>query len=735
MLWAMLLADRPMNFVRALGLLILLAVPVAAQPAPAKSDAARPRVALALSGGGPVGLAHIGVLRYFEEHHIPVDAIAGSSMGALVGGLYATGYSPQEIERVMQRSEVQGTLHLGAAYGDLPAAERNLRAAAPGELALRLGRGFSLPSGLTAGDGAGLLLSRLVLPYSGVDDFSQLPTPFRCVATRLQTGQPEVLSHGNLARALRASMSVPGIFTPVEWEGHALVDGGLVNNLPVDVARAMGADVVIGVHFDLPIPPEKRLHSLDSVLMQSVSVVVAVNEREALRSADLILAPSLTGIGGIDLAHERELVERGYQAAAQKARFLSTLALNDADWAAYQAARRARMKPAPGAFAVQARASDPALQYLAQSRLAGADGSPEQIERALSLLSVDQSLPAVFYRIPAVASPAAGVAPQVEAELDARPGTQYTLRPSLQLSIANGEPARGSVLAFATVLPGQNYRAKFRLRGAAGYSPNFHAEYEAAFGAGRWFWMPSVHVARENSATYAGGHHATHWQDCYTGGLAIGYATAEHLRLRLGVEAGYVRPSAIAYPGALAAGEGSLVEPHAVAEWNSLDRAALPTRGVLASASVRWRYRGDDGHIVPLGEASIASYWPLAGGILSTAFHGATSFGRALNYFDLFPLGGPRELRAFRYEQFHAASLASGEAAWRRPLPVRGIFGERPQFSLWYDAAGLRQPSFTWQSEQSGAAGIVLSSPLGVITFAVGRTSEGETRGWISVGR
>ncbi|MDR3765340.1 MAG: patatin-like phospholipase family protein [Acidobacteriota bacterium] len=724
-----------MNFVRTFCLLVLLAAVAQAAPdastvAASSPSAPRPRVALALSGGGPVGLAHIGVLEYFEEHHIPVDAIAGSSMGALIGGLYATGHSPREIERIMQQNEVLGALRLGTAYGDLPAAERNLRAEAPGDLALRLGGGLSLPAGLTAAEPADLLLSRLVLSYSGVDDFSQLPTAFRCVATRLQTGQPEVLKSGNLARALRASMSVPGLFSPVDWNGHALVDGGLVNNLPVDVARAMGAEVVIGVHFDLPIPQEKRLHSLDSVLMQSVSVAVAFNEREALHSADLILAPSLHGIGGIDVAHTHELIERGYQAAEQKARFLSTLALNDADWASYQAERRARLRPEAGAVAVRAQAADPALQRLAQSTLDHGDGSLEQIERALSHLAVERALPAVFYRL----APAPGAPQAIAAELDPRRGTQYVVRPALQMNIANGEPARGSVLAFATIFPGQNYHAKFRLRGAAGYSPNIHAEYESSFGSSRWFWAPGIDVARENSATYSGAGNVTHWQDRYTGTLAAGFATATHLRLRAGIAAGYVRPSAIAYPGALLTGEGSLVEPRAAAEWNSLNDPALPTRGVLGAASIRWRYRGYEARTVPLGEAKLAAHWPLVGGTFTTAFHGATSFGRTLNYFDLFPMGGGQELRAFRYEQFHAASLASGDISWRRALPVRGLFGERPQLAVWYDAAGLRQPSLSWQREQSGAAGLVLNSPLGVVTFAVGRTSEGDTRGWINVG-
>ena len=174
---------------------------------------------------------------------------------------------------------------------------------------------------------------------------TSFPLAFRCVATQFETGEPFVFRRGNLARAIRATMSVPGIFSPVEWEGRVLVDGGLVDNLPTDVARDMGADVVVAVHFSTPVPPARQLQSLPNVLTQAVSVAVSVTERENLRNADLVLAPSLVGIGGIDYTHARELIERGYQAAAQKQRFLATLALNDADWAAYLAERRSRMKP------------------------------------------------------------------------------------------------------------------------------------------------------------------------------------------------------------------------------------------------------------------------------------------------------------------------------------------------------------------------------------------------------
>jgi len=711
----------------------------------------RPRVALALSGGGSVGMAHIGVLQYFEEHHIPVDAIAGSSMGGLVGGLYAVGYSPAEIERIMQQADWQGALRLQPGYSDLSSAERNLQAQAPADLTLKLGHRLTIPPGLSTAEPADLLLSRLVLAYSRVEDFSQLPTPFRCVATKLQTGEAVVLERGNLARALRATMSVPGIFTPIEWDGHALVDGGLVNNLPVDVARGMGADVVIGVHFDLPVPPEKQLRALNNVLMQSVSVAVALNEREALRNADLVLAPSLVGVGGLDASHARELVQRGYQASEQKSRFLATLALNDADWAEYLAERKRRMmprmKPAPGeSLMVQACAPDAALQRRMQNELDHSDQSLTQIEHALSTLAEDESLPATFYRLapqsslqpsPPQSAESVQAAPQrLIAEADARQGSQLFLRPALQFAVANGEPTRGTLLAFATILPEQSYNTRYRVQAALGYSPGIAAEYESSFSGGRWFWMPSLNLQRQNSATYSGSHqHFTHWQDNYTGAFDLGFTNEQHLRMSAGLEAGYVRTSAIQFPGALATGDGALLAPRLLLNWNTLDQPALPARGVLFTGAMMARYRQSDARWVPLAQGAFAEHLPVASGTLTGALRGGSSFGEHLNYFDLFALGGPNDLRGFRFEQFHVTSYATGELAYRRPFTGWKLFGERPQAGVWYDTAGVNQPLMRWQSEQSGSAGVMLNTPLGVITLAIARTSDGQTRGWISMGK
>jgi NTE family protein len=719
----------------------LLASSLTAQTAPAH----RTRVALALSGGGSLGLAHIGVLQYFEEHHIPVDAIAGTSMGGIVGGLYATGHSPAEIEKSFADAGWDELLRAHPRYQDLPIQARQDRARYPGDYVLRLGHGLSLPAGLSTAEPLDLFLSREVLAYSAAEDFANLPTAFRCVATQLETGEPLVLRRGNLARALRATMSVPGIFSPVEWEGHLLVDGGLVDNLPTDVAREMGADVVVAVHFSTPVPPARQLQSLPNVLTQAVSIAVSVTERENLRNADLVLAPSLVGIGGTDYSHARELIERGYQAAAQKQRFLATLALDDATWAAYQAERRSRMKPPPPqATRLIAQSTDPALERHAQAELDRADGtlSLPHIEHELSKLVASAALPGAFYRLSPVqfSSPQfpnrLGNQPQaITAEVEPRSGSQLFIRPSLQLAVANGEPTRGALLGFATLLPQDAYRARYRVQFSFGYSPQLAAEYEYPVAASHWFWSPSLNLQRQNSATYSGSQHFTHWQDTYSAAFDLGYSLSQRLRLRAGLEAGYEQFSDLQLLGARPASDGAFLAPRLRAEWNSLDDPSLPTRGALFTGSIAARYRRSDARSVPLAHTSLDQNVPLLAGTLTASLAAASSFGVALNYFDLFSLGGPTDLHAFRYQQFHPSSYASGALAYRKPFSDFKLFGQRPQFGGWYGVAGITQPMQTLQIARSGSLGVLLNSPLGVVTFAIGRTSDHQTRAWINVGR
>ena len=217
--------------------------------------AERPRIGLVLSGGGARGAAHVGVIQALEEMRIPIDAVAGTSMGAVVGGLYAAGLSGDEIDRGVPHARLAGPVRDRAPRRDLVFRRKqdDRSFLARGALGFRDGEGVVLPLGLVQGQKITQVLRTATLPVGDEQDFDQLPTPFRALATDLETGEPVVLRSGDLATVLRASMSAPGVLAPVEIDGRLLVDGGLVDNLPVSLAREMGVDVVIAVDVGFPL--------------------------------------------------------------------------------------------------------------------------------------------------------------------------------------------------------------------------------------------------------------------------------------------------------------------------------------------------------------------------------------------------------------------------------------------------------------------------------------------------
>src|SRR6266536_1605960 len=183
--------------------------------APAKTPQHRPKIGVALEGGGAMGLAHIGVLKWFEEHHIPVDYVAGTSMGGLVGGFYATGMNPEEMKTLIEGLDWRKILSDRTPYEDLSYRRKEDQRAYPNSLIFGLRHGLSAPAGLIPGHQIGLLIDRVALPYYGAPSFDALPVPFRCVATDLVSGKPYIFKDVSLAVALRATMSIPGAFSPV----------------------------------------------------------------------------------------------------------------------------------------------------------------------------------------------------------------------------------------------------------------------------------------------------------------------------------------------------------------------------------------------------------------------------------------------------------------------------------------------------------------------------------------
>ena len=280
----------------------------------------RKKVGLVLGGGGAKGAAEVGVLKVLEEAGIPVDYIAGTSIGAIVGGLYAIGYDAADIDSLYRNQDWLFLLSDQVKRESETFLSKEEREKYIVHIPLSKERKVSLPTGYVKGQNILNLFSKLTVGYHHVDDFSTLPIPFRCVAVDLVDGKEEVLSSGSLPLAMRASMSIPGVFAPVEWKGKMLVDGGALNNLPVDVVREMGADVIICVDLSTGWKKKEELKSASSVVDQLIAMMGQTKYRKNKMEADLYINPSLKGFTAASFQPEAidTMIQRGELAARQK---------------------------------------------------------------------------------------------------------------------------------------------------------------------------------------------------------------------------------------------------------------------------------------------------------------------------------------------------------------------------------------------------------------------------------
>ncbi|WP_339538115.1 patatin-like phospholipase family protein [Pseudomonas sp. RA_15y_Pfl2_54] len=283
------------------------------------SESPRPKVGLVLSGGAARGLAHIGVLKALEEQGIKIDAIAGTSMGAVVGGLYASGYKIDELEKLALQIDWQQALSDAPPREDVPFRRKqdDRDFLVKQKLSFRDDGSLGLPLGVIQGQNLSLLLESLLAHTSDTRDFDKLPIPFRAVATDIANGEKVVFRKGHLPQVIRASMSIPAVFAPVELDGRLLVDGGMTDNIPLDVAREMGVDVAIVVDIGTPLRSRKQLNTVVDVLNQSITLMTRRNSEEqlaVLKPSDVLIQPSLAAFGVTDFGKAQEMIDAGYRA-------------------------------------------------------------------------------------------------------------------------------------------------------------------------------------------------------------------------------------------------------------------------------------------------------------------------------------------------------------------------------------------------------------------------------------
>ncbi len=359
----------------------------------------RPKIGLVLGGGGAAGVAHVGVIKVLEAQGVPIDMIAGTSMGAIVGSLYAAGYSTTEMEEIVKTLDWKGMFRDGSARTEQSFQQKRENDGFFNTFEVGVeGRGIKLPEGLISGQSLIFELRRLLSPVAEVRNFDRLPIPFRAVATDIETGAAVVLDRGNLATAVRASMSIPGLFAPVTIDNRLLVDGFVSNNVPVEVARSMGADIVIVVSIPYYFEKRNKLNSALAVSVQAMRFLTAKNslpQLQGLRAPNVVIEPDVKDIGSLDFDRVKDTIPIGEAAARQHLAALNKLArLAGAQQPARlrgKAARMARLKNIRGKISRLILENDSNLENeVILSRLGFKEGD------TLDLVALQRSLDNVY---------------------------------------------------------------------------------------------------------------------------------------------------------------------------------------------------------------------------------------------------------------------------------------------------------------------------------------------------
>jgi len=628
-------------------------------------------VGLVLSGGGARGAAHIGVLKVLEEQRIPVHAIAGTSMGAVVGGLYASGLSAAEIATLIDSEEWRAGFTEPAPRDRLSfrrkSEDQNFLVKFP--LGIKSGS-FRLPKALVSGQRVSQVLRRVTFPVARLDAFDQLPIPFRAVATDLETGDPVVLSGGDLVDAMRASLAAPGVFAPVEIDGRLLVDGGLANNLPVDVAQAMGVDVLIVVDVGFPLRKRDTLDSVTTISNQMLSILIRRGsdmQRARLGASDILISPDLGEASSFDSAIIPQATDLGESAARAALSRLSTLASTADRYDAWVAARAAARQQTPQIASVRVAESAVRYQRLIEGRFAAADLDVNGIDAAVSTLFGRGNFESVDYRVRGEA----GDTLEVAARRNSWGPNYVRFGLSLQDDF-NGNSNYNAAARFVLADIGP-LAAEWVWDAQVGVEPRIATEAHIPFGdEARWFWMPQARFELSNVPLVRSGERIAEYRlRTSEYGLDVGRELSNWGEARAGVrrETGRARLR-LGDPSLASSDEFDVREYFGRFSIDTLDDRNFPRRGHYLVTE----WRGERTGLGSDRNADVVTLdWLAARSRGRDTVALWTSFGTQVNSAEdnvrsLFPLGGFLNLSGIAPETLSGRHFAIARALYYRQI-------------------------------------------------------------------
>lgn len=729
-------ARSPLPWSRAARTALALTLLLAAVGSRADLASARPRTCLVLSGGGARGITHIGVLKVLEEMHVPVDCIVGTSAGAIIGGVYASGASPDEIERAIRGADWDLLLSDRASRTDRSFHARELDRDHLGspEVGEREGS-VLLPRSVVAGQSLQVFLHQLVAPAGHVA-FDSLPIPYRALATDFENGHLVVLGEGDLATAIRASMSVPGAFAPVELDGRILVDGGLVRNLGVDVAHRLGAERLIVVNVGTPLYRRAEIDSILSAATQMVNILAEQNVATSLAELgpqDILIEPQLGAFSATDFAHGADHIIDGEVATRARTVALQAFAVSEADYRAWQTHQRvARTPPRYDSVVVdtQGLRNVPAA---AVNRLAGpAPLDPEQTVRRL-LLTDD------FEAVTGHLEPGPDGTALVLRPVEKPWGPNYLHGGLLLASDLSGD-SEFTLLADQRRAWLNDKGLEWRNRASLGHTNAFASELrEPLDDARRFFIAPRFEVSQRVRNLYLLGTAIARYRlRDLRGGVDAGVALGSAGEFRVGIETGHSDASRVIGSPLLpdlreriSAFRGSL----AIDTIDNLDFPRAGYRFNVEGLLARRLLAGDerfDRVSVEIERAFGGDRWSLL-----VSARAQTAFGASLPPNEAFYLGGFLNVSGYREDQVLASRVGLLRLVYRHKVASLSALLPALYAGFSLEGADIEQALDGGPPSRVAAASIFISadSALGPLYLGTGVAQGGYVSLYLYLGR
>jgi NTE family protein len=658
-----------------------VAPPATPPPAPATAPAG-PRIGLALSGGGARGIAHVGVLKVLEELRVPIHCVTGTSMGAIVGATFAAGRTPEEMEKLVLDVDWDEIFRDKPPRDEIAVRRKidDYRTLFAPEFGVKEG-GLALPKGVLSGVSIESFFRTLSTPAFGITDFSKLPIPFRAVATDIETGQEVVLDQGSLAEAMRASMSVPGAMAPVEIDGRLLVDGFIVDNLPIDQARKLCADVIIAVNISTPLLTRSELTSALSVVGQLAGFLGKENVDKQLKSLtdkDVLITPDLDGISAGKFNRSAEAIRSGEEATRALADKLKRYSLPPEQYAALRATQVSKEKALGSVDEIRIEGlekTNPAVvRELVQTK-PGEQLTEEKVGADLRRIFGTRDYESISYRI---VGDDYGPRAMIIEPKEKSWGPDY-----LRFGLALASDFKGDNQFNALV----QYRKTWlnRLGGEwtteaqVGQYTRLSTEFYQPFNEeGQWFVAPNALIGQQTRAVFANEQKvADYLISVGQGGLDLGAVLGTWGQFRVGPVWSKVYARVDTGSPVLPSVRETTAGLRAALFVDQTNNAWFPTEGygfVGTAYSAMTSFGSAQNYNRLEGTArGVYSWGP---NTLNLAVSGGTALGSNMPAYESFALGGPLRLSGYRINEFSGRDYAFGRLMYyNRFFPLPDILG------------------------------------------------------------